>query len=171
MKLLEAIATIFLIYQRLSAASFPATEMSHEDSITFSPENLTPDMVDTSSGDECLDSAPSPTAVRHSTPVFEDVKTPAPSEHSAGGPPRNTLGPGLAPEMDLHYDGFTAYVPFSSTTELASTVSDVQREHPLSVLHGFYDSPGYTIYDADDYSPPCSGFCEDSLEEDHWSLP
>ncbi|KAH6943865.1 hypothetical protein HPB50_000182 [Hyalomma asiaticum] len=40
---------------------------------------------------------------------------------------RSTLGPDRAPEMGYRYAGFTAYIPFSSTTELIFTASGVVR--------------------------------------------
>ncbi|KAL1426291.1 hypothetical protein MTO96_018344 [Rhipicephalus appendiculatus] len=40
---------------------------------------------------------------------------------------RNTLGPDRAPEMGHRYAGFTAYIPFSSTTELAFTATGIVR--------------------------------------------
>ncbi|KAK8762384.1 hypothetical protein V5799_026347 [Amblyomma americanum] len=153
------VATVFLIYSRLSAATTPVTTMPSVDRVAL--PSATQD-INTS-----VDAAPSPAAVRTAAPV--EATTAGPRKGRACGAHPSTLGPDCAPEMDQHYAGFTDYVPFSSTTELAFTTPDARHRDPPQLLPDefyYYAWRDSLHIDSDDEDEDDEDEDEDDFEEE-----
>lgn len=127
-RILLFIVAVALVHLRLLADTFSGFSTPTADHVAFPSWRFAQNVVDSSLGKN-FDTRPSSKAKNSIfAPWVEPPLTPAePSTGGIVGAPRSTLGPDRAPEMGHRYAGFTAYVPFSSTTELAFTASGVVR--------------------------------------------
>ncbi|KAH8019483.1 hypothetical protein MRX96_019624 [Rhipicephalus microplus] len=128
------IVAVALVHLRFWADTYSGFHTPPADPATLPSGRLAQGIVDSTLGQH-LGTATFSSAAMNSTLCIATVDawvcSPlAPAESSARvifKARRNTLGPDRAPEMGHRYAGFTAYIPFSSTTELVFTTTGVVR--------------------------------------------
>ncbi|KAH7983512.1 hypothetical protein HPB52_012387 [Rhipicephalus sanguineus] len=125
------IVAVALIHLRFSADTFSGFYTPSADPVASSSRRLAEGVVD-STLRRTLETVTFSSAVTNSSLELSavDAWVYSSAQSCARGifkARRNTLGPDRAPEMGHRYAGFTAYIPFSSTTELVFTASGIVR--------------------------------------------